>query len=261
MTRILAIGDSHVSPEKSNERFGWLGQYIVDTKPDIIAQLGDFLSLESLSHWDKNKRLLMEGRRYRNDIEAGQDALTRLYQPIREYYSMCRRMKRKTYWPELVWIMGNHEEWVPKYLETHPELDMDIDLIDDLQLYTYDRNVTVVPYGRWELIDNVAFTHAPIMANGRPVQGSMAMASALSLFHHSVVFGHLHHLEFSCTNRHGRQCLQQALSAGCFFEGTFSYCETANNKFWRGVVMIETRGDGSFDFETISLDKLREMYG
>lgn len=261
MTRILCIGDAHVSPDKTNDRFTWLGKYIVDSKPDMIVQLGDFLSLESLSHWDKNKRLLMEGRRYRADIDAGRDALNRLYQPIRDYYSLCRRCKRKTYWPKLTWIMGNHEEWVPKYLETHPELDTEMDIIEDLNLYSYDRDVEIVPYGHWKLIDEVAFTHAPIMANGRPVQGSLAMASALGLFHHSVVFGHLHHLEFSCTNRHGRRTIQQALSAGCFFEGTFAYCETANNKFWRGVVNLDTRGDGTFDFETVSLDRLNDMYG
>lgn len=261
MSKILCVGDAHVTPEKTNERFNWLGQYIIESQPDTIVQLGDFLALESLSHWDKNKRLMMEGRRYKLDISAGVDALERLYGPIRRNYHLCRKSKKKTYWPNMVWCFGNHEEWVKKYIELHPELEDELDLIRDLRILDFDKTASIVPFGAWELIDGIAFTHAPIMANGRPVMGATAMPTTLSLFDYSVVFGHLHRLEFTCTNRHGRMALQQALSCGCFFEGSFDYCDIANNKFWRGVVMLTTNGDGSFDMETISLDRLRRTYG
>jgi hypothetical protein len=120
--------------------------------------------------------------------------------------------------------------------------------------------VEIIPYGKWGMIDGIAFTHCPIMGNGRPVSGETATKSALALFDTSVVFAHTHRLEFQSTNRHGRDALQQALSVGCFFEGTFDYCKIANNKFWRGVVQLETKGDGTFDFTTIHLNKLRDTY-
>lgn len=264
MTKVLCIGDAHVEPGYDvRTRFLQLSKYIVETKPDVIVQMGDFLSMSALSHWDRNKRLLMEGRRYTDDLSCGKYAIKKLFSHINVWNAACPKTKKKRYTPKLVWLDGNHEEWLPKYLENHPELKGMFDIKRDLGLYELEQTYEVeyVDYGKWAMIDGIAFTHAPITGNGRPVSGETATKSSLNLFDTSVVFAHTHRLEFQSTNRHGRTALQQALSVGCFFEHDFDYCKIANNKFWRGVVMLETHGDGTFDYETVSLAALNKRYG
>ena len=74
MSKLLVVADSHVTPETDNSRFELLGRLILDHKPDTIIQLGDFCSMESLSRWDKDKRLIIEGRRVLKDVEAASEA-------------------------------------------------------------------------------------------------------------------------------------------------------------------------------------------
>ena len=73
MSKILIVGDTHAHPNHSNERFTWLGRYIVDSKPDKVVQIGDFADMPSLCSYDKGRRSF-EGRRYNKDIAAAIDA-------------------------------------------------------------------------------------------------------------------------------------------------------------------------------------------
>ena len=84
MVRHLIIPDVQA---KYGEDFTFLkkiGTYIVEKKPNVIIQLGDFSDMESLSSYDQGKKSF-EGKRYTKDIEASQEAMECLLQPIREF--------------------------------------------------------------------------------------------------------------------------------------------------------------------------------
>ena len=69
----LVIGDSHAKPGISNRRFEWLGKLILDEKPDVIIDIGDFEDMPSLSSYDVGKKSY-EGRRYIKDLESAWEA-------------------------------------------------------------------------------------------------------------------------------------------------------------------------------------------
>ena len=52
----LVIGDAHVAPDQNLRRFKWANQYIKDVGPDRIVIIGDFVTLDCFSEWDKDKR-------------------------------------------------------------------------------------------------------------------------------------------------------------------------------------------------------------
>jgi hypothetical protein len=58
----LVIPDAHAMPGLDNRRFDWLGQFIIDTKPDVIVCIGDFFDMAALCKYDKGTTEA-EGRR------------------------------------------------------------------------------------------------------------------------------------------------------------------------------------------------------
>ena len=69
MRKHLYIPDTQVSPGCPIDHFSWIGEYIVDKKPEVIVQGGDLADMPSLSTYDYGKKQ-HEGRRYLKDIES-----------------------------------------------------------------------------------------------------------------------------------------------------------------------------------------------
>mgnify|MGYP000265003130 CR=1 FL=1 len=83
MTRHLVIPDTQVKPNQPTEHLRWAGLYAAKKKPDVIIHIGDHWDIPSLSSWDVGKKSF-EGRRYKDDIKAGLDAMEVFLEPIRE---------------------------------------------------------------------------------------------------------------------------------------------------------------------------------
>jgi len=108
MRKHLVIPDTQVTPTSPKDHLSWIGQYIVEKKPDVIVDLGDFADMESLSSYDKGK-LRAEGKRYKKDIEAAKEGMELLLRPLKNYNSKMEGQKHKLYKPEMRLVLGNHE--------------------------------------------------------------------------------------------------------------------------------------------------------
>ena len=97
----VVIPDAHARPGVPNDRFTWLGEYLLDLRlsnPEAsikVIDLGDWEDMPSLSSYDIGKKSY-EGRRYLADVAAGIDARKRVNQPIDEYNEYQRKIKKKT---------------------------------------------------------------------------------------------------------------------------------------------------------------------
>lgn len=257
---ILVIPDGHNDEVHPLDRWRSLGKLITDRKPDLIVQLGDFASINSLSHFDMNKRRLMENKRFSKEIAACRQAMDLLFDPLTQYWVKQKRSHVKRYTPEIIWCEGNHEARVESYLDVHAQLEgqLELDLAHNLNYSGYPIDL-VVPYKDYVIKDGIAFTHAPINAAGAPVTGKMALHRASELFATSLVFGHLHRLTQLDIFRHGGDILQ-IISAGCFFEHTDTYAKGAANVYRRGVLLLHQWDIGRFDVEEISIARLKAEY-
>src|SRR5260221_12872069 len=97
----LILPDCQVKDGVPLEQLTWAGRYIVDKKPDVVVQIGDFADMESLSSYDQGKKSF-EGRRYKNDIAVAHKAMGLLLQPIKEFNERAIRNKEKQYHPRMV---------------------------------------------------------------------------------------------------------------------------------------------------------------
>jgi predicted phosphodiesterase len=244
--KVIVVGDAHVDEFQELGRFKLLNALIRSTKPDYVVIIGDFLSLNCLSAWDRNKRLTMEGLRYFAEIEAGNTALD----------LMLDRIPKKT---KVVYVEGNHEDRLPRYLETDPTFYGFAGIEKDLRLA--DRGIQYVPYKDVFYIDGVGFTHIPINGMGKGIGNPGVAQKALKLFHHSIVFGHTHTLDHAAEHRHGAPHLNQALSVGCFFEHVDEYAKGSKTDYWRGICVLDIYKENRFDVATYSLGRLETVFG
>lgn len=259
MPKLCIVGDAHVDEVQSLDRFNWLGKHIAATRPDYVVIIGDFLSMNCLSEWDRNKRAVMEGKRYHSEIRAGNLALNNMLNPIWHLNVTLKKSKKALYEPKLIYIMGNHEDRLDRYLEKDPTFLGTIDIKKDLLLK--ERGFEVVEYKDVWTLNGVSYTHIPISGGGKAIGNPTVCQKALKLFSGSVVFGHTHTLDHAAEHRHGADHLSQALCVGCYFEHVDDYAVGSKTDYWRGIVDLNNYSEGRFDFSTISMSQMKEKYG
>ena len=75
-TKVLAIGDAHDGPRIAKDRFRWFGRLAAETRPDVIVQIGDFLSLDSLCRYEGNDTLKGKAKpSLKDDLDSFKEAL------------------------------------------------------------------------------------------------------------------------------------------------------------------------------------------
>lgn len=251
----LVIGDCHTDPSQLKHnglrRFDWLSNLILDKRPNRIIIMGDFTSFTSLSAWDKDKRRKIEGRRYEKDIQVANEALDRLdsWGSEKEVFDNI----------EKVFIKGNHEEWLDRYIDIDPTFDGLHSVEKDMKLI--ERGFKVIPYKSDYIHKGMSFTHVPIMANGKPVGGKYATNKALEVYSNSVCFGHTHNFDVAAVHRKNSQSLQQAINCGCFFEHIDEYAQGSMTNYWRGVLLLDHYDTNRADIEQWSMGRLKRIYG
>lgn len=244
MTTTLVVGDAHVDEHQDLRRFDALGKYLRSVKPDNLVFIGDFLSLNCLSAWDKDKRKKMEGARYVAEINAGLEALDRI-----------GKVPKNT---TVYFLEGNHEDRLTRYLDYDPTFHGMVGVEKDLELA--DRGFVWVPYKSSVVIDGTSFTHCPITGIGKPIANPNVAQKALRLYSNSIVFGHTHTLDHAAEHRHGSPHLQQALAVGCFFEHVDEYAMGSITNYWRGLVLLNQYQENRFDIATTSMSQLLRSY-
>jgi hypothetical protein len=140
---IMFVPDCQVKPNEDLEYLDAIGQYIIDKKPDVVVNAGDFFDFPSLSSYDKGK-LSFEGRRLRLDLEAGIKGMERLLAPLRDY-----QKTNTDYNPRMVFTLGNHE-CVEKSTEVLCSSGWvkASDITRDSDVASYDQFTSVVSYDK-----------------------------------------------------------------------------------------------------------------
>lgn len=248
MTTHLFIPDTQVKPGVPTDHLRWAGRYILDRKPDVVVHAGDHYDLPSLSQWDKGK-MAMEGRRYREDVDAGNRAFRLLDKPTEDHN---RRRTTGKYQPRRVFLRGNHEYRIQRAVESDAVLDGAIGY--------HDLNT-----GDWEVhdflkpvqIDGVWYAHYwqnPL--TGKPLGGQAS--TMLARVGHTFVQGHRQVYETAVRFVAGRA--QRAIIAGAFYLHDEDYKGYQGNAHWRGLLVFHEVKDGAFDVMEVSIDYLCRKY-
>lgn len=251
----LIIPDCQVTPDTPTDHLCWTGKYILEKKPDVIVQIGDFADMESLSSYDIGKKCY-EGRRYKKDIVASQRAMDVLMSPIIKHNKQQARNKRGQYRPEKHLTLGNHEYRIVRAVEFDPKLDGWMS-VDDLE---YEKHGWIVhPFLEVVEIDGVNYAH--YFANplsGRPYGGEN-IGIRLKNIGLSFVMGHQQQYIIGVRSlSNGRRI--RGLIQGSFYLHDEDYRGPQSNNEWRGIFILHEVSDGDYCLMEISLDYLCRRY-
>ena len=246
---LLVIPDAHAHPEYDNARFGIMGRFVEEHRPDLIGCLGDWWDMPALSSYDKGKRS-GEGRRVRADIDAGADAMDRF----------CRPWAGRAYSPEMHFCVGNHEARLDKYANDAPEVEGIIGT-DTLGVAGWGWLVHRFMQPGVRMAGYLASHYHPAGIMGRPIGGVGPARQHFMKMHESTLSGHSHindtHTESTAAGR-----VAQNIVAGCITHPDDSEgWSLATSRMWRRcIVLVHLRGPGHGDIECWSLDRLTERY-
>jgi len=255
---VLILPDSHAKPGVSNARYDWLARMIVDRKPDIVIDLGDFADMESLSSYDKGK-LSGQNRHVGRDIEVAVNARKRLTEPIHAETERLRQNKRKIWAPRLVAIGGNHEWRIDRYINDHPELKgimkQDISKAAEMGWEWYDYQARCVVEGF-----NVRHRYEQ---GGRPVTSAKYPAAVLlDKGFESALAGDSHKWDIATrTTWSGKKIA--AVICGCYFGHEEAYAGTSNADWDRCITILYGVENGGYSgaHDKIPYDQVRHDYG
>ena len=244
--KIMFIPDCQVKPGIDTTYLEAIGQYIVDKKPDVVVNIGDFFDFESLSSYDKGK-LSFEGRRLEKDIEAGKEGMKKLLEPLRQF-----QKSNPWYNPRMVFTIGNHEQRLMRVPSDNAEFDGFI----GYHLLELEKDWEVHDFLKPVNIQGINFVH--YLANpmsGKPYGGNAQ--NQLKNVGASFCVGHKQTLEVAIqpvidgTMRLG-------IIAGACYPFNESYKGYTGNNHFRGIVMLHDAKDGFADPSFISTKFLIE---
>lgn len=259
----LVIGDAHATPSISNRRFDWLGNAILEEKPDFIINIGDFEDFESLCSYDRGTKSF-EGRRLKEDYECANDAGRRAFGPIDRYNKRRVSNKKRKYTPDLYHLGGNHAEArIKKMLQNHPEYEGIFGVEDGEINLSYMKRAggQYVPFLETLTYEGIQFSHYfyKTMQSYSPP----SVVAMLNITRSSAVMGHNHLRGFEEVVQPNGQRACGAF-AGCFLDHELK-CDNFNyagpqKKWWSGLLWLHDVQDGYFDPQFMKMSKVKELY-
>lgn len=239
--RVFIIPDTQVRPGVPTDHFDWIGALIQEYEPDYLVHLGDHWDMESLSSWCGE--LDREGRRYTDDIAAGNEALQRLENAMGGY-----RPKRK------IILRGNHEQRIERIVSNDSKLKgaLSYDHFNDKALGWEPVDYQGSTPGRIE-IEGVSFAH--YFANnltGKPIGGTASYK--LAAIGSPFVMGHVQDLDIGTKQYATGRVIRGIVAGSCYLHDE-SYKGLANSH-WRGVVVLNGVQKGRFGVMDIELDSM-----
>ena len=252
MVTHCVVPDTQAAPGTPSDHLRWIGKFIADKRPDVIVHLGDHWDMQSLSAYDKGKAQ-MEGRRYEEDVEKGNDDFALLDSEIERNNRRRPRVRPiKPYNPRKVLLRGNHEYRIQRAADEAPHLVGKISY-DDLDTLDWEVHDFLKPV----FLDGIGYSH--YWANpmtGRPYGGMVS--TRLKTLGHSFTMGHQQTLDTAIRFIHGPNGpkAQRGLVAGACYLHDEDYKGYQGNAHWRGIIFKHEVDDGSYDMMEVSLDFL-----
>jgi len=209
-----------------------VGEFMMDYDPDEVVYMGDQLSLDCISGWNRNKPLLKEGQRLIRDFNNFNKDVLKVHENI------TRPDARR------VFMIGNHEQRLQWYIEAHPELEEMIEIDRNLKLQ--DRGYQVIPFNAIYNIGKLRVIHGYYW-------NKYHAAKTLEAFEGNVVYSHVHNPQmYAKVSPVDRKGYHTATSLPCLCNIQPDYKKNAPNFWINGFGVVEhLPASGYFNIYTI----------
>lgn len=209
-----------------------VNQFISDYDPDEIVYMGDQLSLDCISGWNRRKPLLKEGQRLMQDYDDFDKDV------LHAHETLTRSDIRRTF------MIGNHEQRIEWYSEMNPELAGFIDIVRHLQLQ--ERGYKIVPFNGVHKVGKLSVIHGYYWNKYHAFK-------TLEAFEGNVVYSHVHNPQmYAKVSPMDRKGYHTATSLPCICNIKPDYKRDAPNFWINGFGIVEyLPATGYFNLYTI----------
>ena len=244
MTKYVALYDMHFgyeirtvdgkkkkSPTHSLASVKAVFNFMEDFKPDTVILGGDQVEFGAISHHNNGKPRLVEGLRLTDDMDL---LNTHVLTPL----EFIESIKKK------VWLTGNHENRVERYLNEHPGAEGIIEPENYLSLKK--RGWIIQPEEVPYQIGKLNFVHGhSIFANGSGPNPAKKLAYH---YRRNIIAGHLHTHEVATDiTPADREDFHCAVISPALCVASPEYMKNRPSNFQRGFVYGYVRQDGNFN--------------
>lgn len=137
----ILLPDVHLDT-KAYRDYILVKKFIAEIKPNEIIVMGDFMDVSALSGWDLDKKRKMEGQRFVKECIVANQELDFLQEH-------CQN---------IVYLGGNHEFRIDRYLDKNPEMEGLIDLPIVLN-FNKRKKLKYIPYDGNYKLGKLNITH------------------------------------------------------------------------------------------------------
>lgn len=171
----VVLADVHIDKDGTKPSYEIAKRYIKRVKPDKVVLAGDFVESDPLSHWQVSKKCRIEVAGHRLELDNVEKELDFL----------------QKYCGEVVWLEGNHENWVMQYLENHPEMTglIEYPIVLDLA----GRGIQWVPHHDLYWLGKLAVTHGLYLGDNHAKKHLMSYGC-------NIMYGHTHRSDMHTMN-------------------------------------------------------------
>jgi|10_taG_2_1085330.scaffolds.fasta_scaffold10283_2 hypothetical protein len=236
MLRNIILPDVHLDDKGYAPVYGVVKKFIKDFKPDIIYLLGDYADCSALSHWSlaKAKRRKIEGKRHKTEIDIIKKELDYL----------------QKYSKNIVWLEGNHENWVEQYLDINAEMEGLAEY--PVLLNLKDRNIKWIPQGKLHKVGKLYMFH------GKYVNTYHAKKH-MEKFGCSIVYAHGHNSQ-TYTNNQVMQPTHKAWGLGCLCNKKPDYLKGIEGSWNHEFATQYIASNGDFNLYPVDIVNNRFFY-
>lgn len=245
------IGDAHDSPALSDKtRFERMGKWVADRQFQMLVQIGDFCTLDSLSrHAAPGTKSFADLPSYKQDLESLDEALCNLDLGLSGWDG------------KKIITLGNHEDRSARYEDSNPQLAG----IVTAQLHDVFRSHgwRIVPFGEITFIEGVGLSHAAINTMGKPYGGKTADSRTGNDTVFSFIHGHTHQRVVAPSAKIGPMGHVDVVSIGCSLPQNHveDYARHGPSGWWWGVSSATLQAGRIMDLSFSSMDDLERRYG
>lgn len=225
--RVVVQPDTH-APEYDERAVGVFCNFLEYYKPHGLVNIGDYLEMESVSHWENG---ILKPRRLVPEIKEAKALL----EVIGKAAGPQCILKR--------YITGNHEDWLQQYLTAKiPEVfdgldELGTSLKFDSLLGLKGLGYEVIPLNEILKIGEAHFIHGYYT-------GVNHAKKHLDVFGVNLYYGHLHDVQsYSGVSVNGTH---EAMSLGCLRTLNAPFMKGKPNNWSHAFGIFEFRADGTY---------------
>jgi predicted phosphodiesterase len=240
-TRIAVIPDCHI-PYQDEKALNTALQIIADYKPQKVIILGDFIDCAPVSHWNRENLLEREGMRLAKDYAKANVVLDQIGKTCKD----------------LVYLNGNHEDWVYQMVQRQPELEGMIE--PEVGLKFEERTakgwkIKHLEYGKVYNLGKLWFTHGTYTSMNHAKKH-------VESYGRSIVYGHLHDVQlYTKVSPIDIEDKHIGLSLGCLSKKNPHFMRNRPNNWVHAIGLGVVRKDGTFNIDPVIISDGKASYG